>query len=167
MTSLDEFDYEAVHISGSQNEIADRLSRCNPITIQFDDIAIWLWTRDDRHGKQAGLSGAVRPVDREDPGPVDEITSFRHALEIDRVGDHSVIMGGRLEIGTASGRELDLEITPLGPLISLLGGGYGGEHAQGTPKGPLFVDGEVWDFREPGSFAKVSFCHFRRPAIMR
>jgi hypothetical protein len=109
----------------------------------------------------------VRPVDRDDPGPVDEITSFRHDLEIDRVGDHSVIMGGRLEIGTASGRELELEITPLGPLISLLGGGYGGEHAQGTPKGPLFVDGEVWDFREPGSFAQVPHSILERPCAFR
>jgi hypothetical protein len=137
------------------------------LPIQFDDIAIWLWTRDDRHGKQAGLSGAVRPVDMENPGPVDEITSFRHDLEIERVGDHSVIAGGRLEIGTASGRELQLEVEPLGPLISLIGGGYGGEHAQGTPKGPLFVDGEVWDFREPGSFARIPHSVIERPCAFR
>ena len=62
---------------------------------------------------------------------------------------------------------LELEITPLGPLISLLGGGYGGEHAQGTPKGPLFVDGEVWDFREPGSFAKVPHSILERPCAFR
>ena len=87
--------------------------------------------RDRREIRRVGFDEVA--VGRDDPGPIDEITSFRHDLEIDRVGDHSVIMGGRLEIGTASGRELELEITPLGPLISLLGGGYGGEHARGTP----------------------------------
>ena len=89
------------------------------------------------------------------------------AKAIERVGDHSVIAGGRLEIGTASGRELELEVEPLGPLISLIGGGYGGEHAQGTPKGPLFVDGEVWDLREPGSFARIPHSVLERPCTFR
>ena len=71
------------------------------------------------------------------PGPYDEITSFRHDLEIERVGDHSLIAGGRLRIGTAAGMQIDLEVEPLGPVISLVGGGYGGANAQGTPKGPF------------------------------
>jgi hypothetical protein len=123
------------------------------LPIQFDDFSIWLWSRDDRKGEQAGLCGAVRPVG-DNPGPPVPITEFKHALEIEEVGPHRMLRGGRIQIATAD-EAFELEIEPLGPMMSLIGGGYGGEHAQGTPKGPLFVDGEVWDLREPGVFEAI------------
>ncbi len=124
------------------------------LPIQFEDRSLWLWTRDDRTGAQAGLCGAVRPVGEADPGPPVPITAYRHELELEEVGLHRVLRGGRLTVETAE-ETIELEVEPLGPVISLIGGGYGGQHAQGTPKGPLFVDGEVWDFREPGVFEGI------------
>jgi hypothetical protein len=137
------------------------------LPIQFDDRSIWLWTRDRKTGEQAGLCGAVRPVAAEQPGPPVPITAYRHDLRIELVGDNRVLRGGRLEIETALGETIELEVEPLGPVISLLGGGYGGQHAQGTPKGPLFVDGEVWDFRAPGSFAQVPHSILEHPCRFR
>jgi hypothetical protein len=133
------------------------------LPIQFEDESIWLWTRDDKHGNQAGLCGAIRPVDLDAPGAPVEITGYRHDLKIELVRDHRVLRGGRLEIDAADGRTLRLEVEPLGPVISLIGGGYGGEHAQGTPKGPLFVDGEVWDFNEAGRFEAISHSILEHP----
>jgi hypothetical protein len=133
------------------------------LPIQFDKRSIWIWTRDRKSGEQAGLCGAVRPVSSEDPGEPVPVTTYRHQLEIEVVGEHRVLRGGRLEIETQAGELIELEVEPLGPVISLIGGGYGGEHAQGTPKGPLFVDGEVWDFREPGAFARVPHSILEHP----
>jgi hypothetical protein len=49
-----------------------------------------------------------------------------------------------------------MTVEPLGPVMSIYGGGYGGKNAQGTPKGPLYVDGETWDLRPPGALAEVA-----------
>ena len=45
--------------------------------------------------------------------------------------------------------------------------GSGGEPAHGTPQGPLCVDGEVWDPREPGSFARSPHSVLERPCTFR
>ena len=124
------------------------------LPIQFDDISIWVWTHEDQRGERDGLCGCVRPVG-EDPGPPVPITAYRHDLDVELVGHHRVLRGGTLEIEAEDGTSLAIEVEPLGPVASIYGGGYGGEHAQGTPKGPLYVDGEIWDLRPPGAFEAI------------
>jgi hypothetical protein len=137
------------------------------LSIQFEDVSIWVWTRDDMKGIQTGLCGATRGVGEHDPPEPVPIVRYEHDLEIEEVGPHRVLRGGRLEIETAAGETIELEVEPLGPVVSLIGGGYGGKHPQGTPKGPLFVDGEIWDLRRPGVFEGVPHsilehgCRFR------
>jgi len=125
------------------------------LPIQFEDMSIWVWAHDDRHGVQDGLCGCVRPVG-EDPGPPVPVTAFRHDLDLELVGHHRVLRGGTVDLEVADGRAMTIEVEPLGPLISIYGGGYGGDHAQGTPKGPLYVDGEAWDLRPPGALASLA-----------
>lgn len=133
------------------------------LPIQFDDRSIWVWTRDDQQGEQVGLCGFVRPVGRDDPGEPVAVTAYRHDLDVELVGEHRVLRGGRLEIETADGELIELGVEPLGPVISLVGGGYGGKDAQGTPKGPLFVDSEIWDFNVPGAFEDVPHSILEHP----
>lgn len=115
------------------------------LPIQFDDISLWLWTHENARGEQTGLCGAIRGVSSIDPPPPVPLTAYEHDLDIELVGDHRVLRGGRLVVEAAGGQRFEIEVEPLGPVLSLYGGGYGGPQAQGTPKGPLFVDGEVWE----------------------
>jgi hypothetical protein len=128
------------------------------LPIQFDDLSIWVYAHEDRHGVQDYLSGCLRPVAAglgEEPGPPVPVTAFRHELDFDLVGPHRVLAGGTIWIEGADGRSLEIAVDPLGPLLAIYGGGYGGAHAQGTPKGPLYVDGELWDLRPKGALGRL------------
>ncbi len=57
-------------------------------------------------------------------------------------------------------------MTPLAPLMSLIGGGYGGQHAQGTPKGDLFVESERWR-TDPDSFAQIPHSILERTCMFK
>jgi hypothetical protein len=124
------------------------------LPIQFDDLSVWVWTHEDAQGARTGLCGAVRRIGADAPPPV-AVVDYAADLDIDLVGHHRVLRGGRLLIVTADGERLELEVERLPPLLSLYGGGYGGERPQGTPKGPLSVEAEVWDHRRPGALERV------------
>jgi hypothetical protein len=129
------------------------------LPIQFEDLSIWIWAHDDRKGRQDGLCGCVRPVaagPEDEPGAPVPVTAFRHDLDFDEVGHHRVLRGGAVEIDTEDGRTFRIDVEPLGPILSIYGGGYGGSEAQGTPKGDLFVNGEIWDMRPEGAFASLA-----------
>jgi len=66
-----------------------------------------------------------------------------------------VLAGGTIWIEGADGTSLEVAVEPLGPVLAIYGGGYGGAHAQGTPKGPLYVDGETWDLRPQGALGEL------------
>jgi hypothetical protein len=136
------------------------------LPMQWDDLSIWLWTHDDATGLQDGLCGAIRPVADPDgePGPPIPIVSYEHDLDIELVGEHRVLQGGRLKIGGEDGSSYAIEVTPLAPLMSLIGGGYGGQHAQGTPKGDLFVESERWR-TDPDSFARIPHSILERSCV--
>jgi hypothetical protein len=128
------------------------------LPIQFEDLSIWVFAHEDRHGVQDYLCGCLRPVagPGEEPGAPVPVTAFRHDLDFDLIGPHRVLAGGTVWIDAADGRSLEIAVEPLGPVMSIYGGGYGGEHAQGTPKGPLYVGGETWDLRPEGALATVA-----------
>jgi hypothetical protein len=117
-----------------------------------------VFAHEDRHGVQDYLCGCLRPVagPGEEPGAPVPVTAFRHDLDFDLIGPHRVLAGGTVWIDAADGRSLEIAVEPLGPVMSIYGGGYGGEHAQGTPKGPLYVGGETWDLRPEGALATVA-----------
>ncbi len=123
------------------------------IPLQFDDVSLWLWTHEDAQGRSEGVCGAVRPVG-DDPGPPVPVVGIRHELDIDKVGPHRVLRAGELDVVTADDRRLRIEVRRDGPVLGLVGGGYGGEHAQGTPKGPDFVAFDRWS-TAPESFRRV------------
>lgn len=114
------------------------------IPIQFDDVSIWLWTHENETGKRTGLSGAVRPVGEDDPGPPVPVKDLRHDLQVDLVGHHRVLRSGVLEVHAEDGSEYEIEVRRDGLILGLIGGGYGGEHAQGSPKGEHFVAHDRW-----------------------
>src|SRR5262245_42669454 len=124
------------------------------LPIQFADVAIWVWTHENRRGERTGLCGAVRRTGADPPEPV-PVVDYRADLDVALVGHHRVLRGGRLWIEAADGERIEIEVDPLRPLLSLYGGGYGGDQAQGTPKGDLFVDGEVWDHRPADALRAV------------
>jgi hypothetical protein len=126
------------------------------LPMQWDDLSIWIWTRDKPNGEQAGLCGAIRPVadHGDEPGEPIPVRSYEHDLDIELVGEHRVLRGGRLRVEGEDGSEYEIEVERHGPYLSLYGGGYGGKHAQGTPKGDLFVDTDSWSTSHE-SFAEV------------
>jgi hypothetical protein len=126
------------------------------LPMQWDDLSIWVWTRDDVAGNQTGLCGAIRPVDGNgaDPGEPVPVAAYEHDLDIELVGEHRLLRGGRLRVQGADGSVYDIEVERTGPYLTLYGGGYGGKHAQGTPKGERFVDWDRWS-TAPERFAEV------------
>jgi hypothetical protein len=126
------------------------------LPIQWDDLSIWVWAHDDQTGRQDGLCGAIRPVagPGEEPGEPVPVIAYAHDLELETIGPHRVLTGGRLRIEGADGQVHELRVEPMAPLMSLIGGGYGGKDAQGTPKGELFVEHERWA-TDPESFARI------------
>jgi hypothetical protein len=135
------------------------------LPMQWDDLSIWIWTHDDAAGVQDGLCGAIRPVAApgEEPAQPIPVTSFEQDLDIELIGHHRVLRGGELRIQAADGSRQEIKVTPMAPLMSLIGGGYGGDHAQGTPKGELFVEHERWN-TDPESFAHVPHSILERSA---
>jgi hypothetical protein len=113
------------------------------VPIHFDDVTFWFWSHEDADGNAAGTFGAIRPLG-EGAGPAVPITGVKHELDIELIGPHRVLRGARLEITGADGSRHEIEMEPDGPLIALMGAGYGGPDAQGTPKGPHFVNHEQW-----------------------
>jgi hypothetical protein len=136
------------------------------LPIQFDDVSVWVWTHENARGERTGLCGAVRRTGADPPPPV-PVTDYRADLDIDLVGHHRVLRGGRLVIDAADGERLAIDVEAMPPLLSLHGGGYGGARPQGTPGGALEVESEVWDHREPGALERVPHsilehaCRFR------
>jgi hypothetical protein len=126
------------------------------LPMQWDDLSIWIWTHDDGTGQQDGLCGAIRPVSESDGEPDEPVpvVAYEQDLDIELIGPHRVLKGGRLRVDGQDGSWHEIEVTPLAPLMSLIGGGYGGRHAQGTPKGELFVESERWR-TDPASFARI------------
>lgn len=126
------------------------------LPMQWDDMSIWLWTRDDAAGNQSGLCGAIRPVEDGGgvPGEPVPITGYEHDLDIELIGEHRVLRAGHLRISGQDGSVHEIEVQRTGPYLSLYGGGYGGEQAQGTPKGALFLDSDHWG-TDPESFERV------------
>ena len=136
------------------------------LPMQFDDEAIWIWTHDDGAGEQDGLCGAIRPVVEpggEPAAPV-PVTGYRQDLEIEQLGHHRVLTGGQLQIEAADGSTREITVTPMAPLMSIIGGGYGGEHAQGTPKGPLYVEHERWP-TDPEGFQLIPHSILERSCV--
>lgn len=126
------------------------------LPMQWDDLSIWVWTHEDERGHQDGLCGAIRPVAApgEEPATPIPVVAYEHDLELELIGPHRVLAGGRLRISGADGHVHEVDVEPLPPLMSLIGGGYGGKDAQGTPKGELFVEHERWS-TDPGIFARI------------
>jgi hypothetical protein len=106
--------------------------------LQFEHVSIWLWTHDDADGAAVGRSGLIRPVGV-DPGPSISLADFRHSLELEQAGDQRVLRAGRFELELTDGRTESIEVERDGPVLALVGGGYGGPDAMGRPKGPRFV----------------------------
>jgi len=126
------------------------------LPMQWDDLSIWLTTRESPTGERLTLSGAISPVDESgaEPGPPIEVVDFEHDLDIELIGHHRVLRGGRLRVAGADGSSHDIAVDRHGPMLSVYGGGYGGPQAQGTPKGDGFLDGERWG-TDPESLARV------------
>lgn len=114
--------------------------------LQFDDLSVWLWGHDDADGRSEGICGAVRPVGH-DPAPPVPVADIRHELDVAEVGPHRILRAGAFEVLTQDGRRLRIEVRRDGPVLALVGGGYGGAQAQGKPKGPDFVAFERWSTR--------------------
>lgn len=123
------------------------------VPLQFDDLSIWLWGHEDAEGRSEGVCGAVRPVG-DDPGSPIPVVGIRHQLEIEQVGPHRVLRAGEFDILTADERHHHIEVCRDGPVLALVGGGYGGADAQGRPKGAAFVAFDQWSM-EPESFRAV------------
>jgi hypothetical protein len=137
------------------------------LPMQWDDLSIWIWTHDDQTGEQDGLCGAIRPVAAgpdEEPGPPIPVTSYRQDLQIELIGPHRVLTGATLQIGGADGSVQEIDVKPMAPLMSIIGGGYGGEHPQGTPKGELYVEHERWA-TDPQSFAAIPHSILERSCV--
>lgn len=137
------------------------------LPMQWDDLSIWVWTHDDQTGEQDGLCGAIRPVATgadDEPLPPIPVTSYRQDLELELIGPHRVLTGAKLRIGGADGSVHEIDVEPMAPLMSIIGGGYGGEHAQGTPKGELYVEHERWS-TDPDSFAAIPHSILERSCV--
>jgi hypothetical protein len=126
------------------------------LPMQWDDLSIWLTTREGPTGERMTLSGAISPVAENgaEPGPPVAVADFSHDLDIELVGHHRVLRGGTLRVVGADGSAHDIAVRHHGPMLSVYGGGYGGPDAQGTPKGDGFLNGERWS-TDPESFKQV------------
>ena len=113
------------------------------VPLQFDDVSLWLWGHEDADGRSEGISGALRPVGDE-PGPPVPVVEIRQHLEIELVGEHRVLRSGEFDFVTADDRRHHVEVERDGPILGLIGGGYGGAQAQGRPKGDDFVAFDRW-----------------------
>jgi hypothetical protein len=113
------------------------------VPLHFDDLSIWFWSHEDADGRTQGTFGAVRPIG-EPSRPAVPIVSLKHDLSIELVGPHRVLRAGRFVIDAADGARYEVTAEPDGPLIGLLGAGYGGPDPQGTPKGPDFIAIDSW-----------------------
>lgn len=89
-----------------------------------------------------------------EPGSGERLTLVRHDLRL-KPGSR-VFDGGRLTLRERDGREFDVEFVPR-HVLYMAGAGYalvsGWRHAQ--YHGPLAVEGEVWDLRDPETLAKI------------
>jgi hypothetical protein len=122
---------------------------------QYPDFCLMYTVSENGDGSRWHEAGGVLyPFDAGTPQVA--LTEVRHRLSL--LPGTRTFAGGELFLKTEDGRELHVTGRPLATLY-MSGVGYGGDWRHGMYRGPLAVEGDRWDLRDPETVRRISGLH--------
>lgn len=105
------------------------------IAVHFPEFSVGCNFNLDRNNNVSHCDGAVLYVDGRSVG----IAHIHHAFEL---GSDDRLRSGRMEIELTDGSRMPMTVEAVAEGLLMAGGGYGGWH--GVPRGPGYMESEVW-----------------------
>jgi hypothetical protein len=122
---------------------------------QYPDFCLMYTVSENADGSRWHEAGGILSPYDAGRAPV-PFTGVRHRLRL--APGTRVFAGGELFLKAEDGRELHVTGRPL-TTLHMSGAGYGPPWRHGVYQGPLAVEGERWDLRDPETLRRISGLH--------